>query len=440
MKKHIELSPINSPFFLGFGTEWDSRHYRASGVTDEDFAVIRRRIEWMHLPVARIMMQIRWCRREDGSFDFETPMMHDLCRHLDLCQSLGTTVFLTDWGCMPEWLQVPGIRDVGDPLYAEAIGTYLEYLLNQRGYTTIKYFIMVNEPNWEVKDFVLWRHGVENVAAELKRRGLDDRIALAGSDESDAPDDDWHLMAVDQLSGVLGAYDVHHYASDSKVRLGELETYFRRLWEYAQSHDPHGAQNPCIVGEAGMGDDAQHPHGSPHINEFQYGLFMADYIVQAASAGSAAVLVWMLDDNSHLNFFWGLWSSKADGLRLRPWFYPMSLLCRLFPAGSTLYRVISGSPDVRILAAHYGDGWTVCVVNRGDDEVDYELALDEAAQAVQVTTYCYSKDRAPADAKGFPVPLTITAERLNAIAFVCPPQSVIFYQIIPGGNIASALS
>jgi len=314
----FDISPIEGSDFLGFGAEWDSRHYRAAGITDEDFALIRRRIEWMRLPVARIMMQVRWCRREDGSFDFDTPMMQDLYRHLDVCEALGTTVLLCDWGLMPEWLRVPGIADVADPLYAESIGAYLDHLIHTREYRCLRYFIMVNEPNWEVKDFALWRRGLEQVAAELKRRGLDRQIQIAGTDEAHAQDDDWHFQAVDQVGGVLGAYDVHHYASDSKVRPGELETYFRRLWDYAHAHDLRGAQKPCIVGEAGMGDDAQYPHSSPHINAFEYGLFMADYAVQAAnagsagSAGSAAVLAWMLDDNSHQDFHWGLWSSKFE--------------------------------------------------------------------------------------------------------------------------------
>jgi len=123
----------------------------------------------------------------------------DLYRHLDVCEALGTTVLLCDWGLMPEWLRVPGIADVADPLYAESIGAYLDHLIHTREYRCLRYFIMVNEPNWEVKDFALWRRGLEQVAAELKRRGLDRQIQIAGSDEAHAQDDDWHFQAVDQL-------------------------------------------------------------------------------------------------------------------------------------------------------------------------------------------------------------------------------------------------
>jgi hypothetical protein len=429
MKIHVNTETTACENFIGFGAEWDSRNYRAAGITDADFALIQRRIEWMRLPAARIMMQVRWCRLEDGSFNFETSDMQDLYRHLDVCEALGTTVFLTDWGCMPAWLQAPGIGDVADPLYAESIGVYLDYLINTKKYSCIRYFIMVNEPNWEVKEFALWRCGLEQVAKELKRRGLDRQIQLAGSDEAHATDDDWHFQAVDQVSEILGAYDVHHYASDSLVRPGKLESYYSHLWDYVRKNDMRGAQKPCIVGEAGMGDDAQHPYGSPHIDKFEYGLFMADYAVQAANAGSAAILAWMLDDNSHADFYWGLWSSKADGLRLRPWFYPWALLCRLFTTGSKIYHTASGSPDVRILIAQSGEKWAICVVNRGNCEINSEFSLPKELKSIQVTTYCYSVDCAPVDAEGFPMPLSVECYQNKNIVVTCPSQSVTFYQI-----------
>jgi hypothetical protein len=416
--------------FIGFGAEWDSANYRAAGITDADFALIRRRVEWMRLPVARIMMQVKWCRQADGSFDFETPPMQDLYRHLDVCQALGTTVFLTDWGCMPEWLRAPGIGDVADPLYAASIGIYLDHLINTKKYRCLRYFIMVNEPNWEVKDFALWRRGLEQVAAELKRRGLDRQIQLAGSDEAHAQNDDWHFQAVDQARHLLGAYDVHRYVCDAEeVRAGQLTDYFRRLWDYARRHDPEAARKPCMIGEAGLRDGWHPPATNDLIGTFEYGLVMADYAVQAANAGTAAVLAWMLDDNSHAGFLWGLWSSKGDGLRLRPWFYPWALLSRLFPAGCAIHPVSTCSADLRVLVARTGDGWAVCAVNRGDQEIECELALGEEARPVQVTLYRYGEESAPVDAEGFPVPISSTQERLSAFPLVCPARSVSFLQV-----------
>jgi len=57
---HIEAAERKSSEFLGFGAEWDSRHYR-DALTAENFALIRRRIEWMRLPVT-LEVRAEWKR------------------------------------------------------------------------------------------------------------------------------------------------------------------------------------------------------------------------------------------------------------------------------------------------------------------------------------------------------------------------------------------
>jgi hypothetical protein len=417
--------------FLGFGAQWDSEADLAFGVTDEDFAVIAKRVRWMRLPVARIMMLTKWCCFEGGRFDWETPEMKALYRHLDLCQELNTTVLLTDWGGEKNWTRAPGVKGTDDPHYAEIVGAYMDYLLNTKKYACIRYFILTNEPNWEVGDWGKWKRGVENVAKVLAQRGLDKRVVFTGSDTSQSADNEsWHRMAVDQLPQVFGAYDVHRYADGGPVRAGELEAYLRAHWDYARQHDPNGKQKPCIVGEAGMNDDAKHPFGNPHIGEYAYGVFMADYAVQAARAGSAAVSTWMLDDNGHKDFFWGLWDNKANGMKLRAWFYAWSLLTRFFPANSILYRPPQVSNDVRVLAARIprkagAQGWTFCIVNRAREPLAVTLRVPDGP-AGEVHRYVYSEREAPADADGFPTPAASqSVDWAKGLPVACPGNAVM---------------
>lgn len=415
--------------FIGFGAEWDPRGYIEHGVTDDDFAVIARRVRYMRLPVARVMMLARWCYRGDGRFDWDSPEMQTLYRHLDLCQAENTTVLLTDWGCERDWVRVPGVADTADPEYARIIGVYLDHLLNTRGYTCIRYFILVNEPNYEVGDWDRWAQGARNVAAMLRERGLHPRIRLAGPDHSN--DDAWLYRAVDELHDALDAYDVHRYAGDAEVRPGGLVEYFGKQWRYALANDPNAAGKPFIVGEAGMNDFARHPAGNEKIGEHFYGVFMADYAVQAARAGSHAVCAWMLCDNSHKGFFWGLWSNKADGMKLRPWFYPWSLLSRYVPRGSTVLDTADPSPDQRLLAARVpvaGDaahGWTFVLVNRGEKPARVRVRCDESGQRL-FRIYRYAEDAAWADADGFPRPVSeIECELRDGLTLECPGNAVV---------------
>lgn len=438
----IDTKDVICNRFLGFGAEWDSSSYTKAGITEEDFSVIRERVEWMGLPVARIMMQTKWCYRGNGIYDWNNPDMKALYRHLDTCRSIGTTVFLTDWGCEPEWLQCPDVAKVNDPKYAEIIGTYMDHLVNRKGYTCIKYFIMVNEPNYEVKEWSRWKKGVENVFAEFQKRGLQKKVIFTGSDHSN--NDNWHTMAVDQLQNILGAYDIHRYANDSDVRTGKLYDYFKKSWQYALSKDARAAFKPFVVGEAGMNDGAQHPRGNLNIDTIYYGIFMADYAVQAVNAGSAAVLAWMLDDNSHLGFFWGLWTNKEKGMKLRPWFYPWSLLCRSFPPGSRIIRTNPISKDVRVLAAYCDhkdvsgiQSWSFCLVNRANRATTVRLHVPAGPYLI-MRRYVYSKTSIKTDANGFPAPLDNRGYDLNKGADVpCEANSVVILTSIEAAHTAN---
>lgn len=420
----LDTQSVACPNFLGFGAEWDSNNYPNAGVTADDFALIRKRVQWMRLPVARIMMQTKWCYLGPGKYEWDNTAMQALYRHLDTCQELGTTVFLTDWGCEPEWLRVPGIADVADPQYAEAIGGYLDYLLNTKGYSCIRHFIFGNEPNLEVRDWLRWKKGVENVWGVFQQRGLDKKLIFTGPDES--TNESWQDRAVDELQGILGAYDIHLYAEDRVVRNGDLYPFFHTAWDYARQNDPRAKDKPCIVGEAGMWDGSRPPSDNDNIDKVWYGVFMADYAAQAANAGSAAVSAWMLDDNSHQDFTWGLWTNKAGGMKLRPWFQVWGLLCRSFPAGSVIYRVPQPSRSLRVLAARLPDGgWSLCAVNRADESATLTLSVP-AAGAASLRRYVYAEDSLAADGDGFPLPLDTAEYDLGkGTSITVPPSAVV---------------
>jgi hypothetical protein len=424
----VDLKAVASTNVIGIGAEWNP--YTWIDVPEDHWTRIARRIHWMRLPAARILMLTKWCLRDGGTYDWDSREMTILSRHLDICQKENITVFLTDWGCERSWVKAPGIKGTDDPAYAEAIGTYTDHLINKKGYTCIKFFILVNEPNNEAGGYPKWRRGVRNVAKAFAARKLDKTVTIAGSDASQC-NRTWHRNSVRDVKDVLGAYDLHLYANDSMVKKGGLESHWRGLWQYARHHDPKAKHKPFIVGEAGMQDGAVHPRGNRNIDSAWYALFMADYAVQALRGGSHAVLAWMLDDNSHRDFFWGAWSNSQKGLKLRPWFYTWSLLSRYLPPGSTVYRPKQPSRSVRILAARAprrngkSGGWTFCVVNRGHRAATLTLSVPRGGTA-NLKHYVYTGESAKKDKDGFPVPVnTVQANLTKGVPLECPPESVV---------------
>ncbi|NMB81606.1 MAG: cellulase family glycosylhydrolase [Ignavibacteria bacterium] len=413
--------------FKGFGAEWDSRAYDLSGVTDEDFKLIGERLKWMKIPIVRIMMQTKWCYSKSLGYDWENRDMQLLYRHLNFCQQNGIEVILSDWGIEVDWLAVDGIEKMDNPLYAEVIGTYLDYLINKKGFTCIKYFGLVNEPNYEVGNFERWRAGAENVFQILKDKELDKKVKFIGPGQSN--DNEWFFNTVDEARYMFDVYDVHMYAWKDRTAKGSVQTDLTQLWNYAKSIDPKANQKLYFVTEAGM-RDGQSAAISTQINSFYYGVFMADFAIQAIHSGANAVLAWMLDDNSHPDFQWGLWTDKKNGMKLRPWFYSWSLLTKLFPDGSDVYKIRSRSINVRALGTKITTNgktdWSFSIVNINSNPVKIFLKVDNEGE-YNFKQYVYAENEMKSDVNGFPLPLNLIKAKLSdGIEFEIKPQSVVF--------------
>lgn len=396
---------------IGLGAQWNP--YTWIDIPDEHWTIIRNRVAFMRLPAARVMMLCRWCLKKDGTFDWETNRMKKLYRILDICQQTRTTVFLTDWGCVRSWTRAPGIKDTADPKYAHTIATYLDYLINTRKYSCIQYFILVNEPNNEAGGYNDWKKGIQNLSQALTDKKLDNAVKITGSDASQS-NAGWHRRSAQDLKDIIQVYDLHQYADDSAVKYGNLRSHWKKMWKTARSIDPSASEKKFVVGEAGMNDNAVHPRGNRNIEKHWYGVFMADYAVQTLNAGTHSVIAWMLDDNSHKNFFWGAWANSEKEIKLRPWFYPWSLLCRYIPQGSDVYEVrfASGRKPVnprlvRFLAVQLpGKEWTFVVVNR-DSRRGAQLTFDNPfTTETSIKQYLYSKSNAPKNQEGLPVPFS----------------------------------
>lgn len=166
--------------------------------------------------------------------------------------------------------------------------------------------------------------------------------------------------------------------------------------------------------------------------DYNYGVLMADYATQALNAGAWAVSAWMLDDNSHPDFDWGMWEGKARGLKLKPWFYTWALLSRYFPPGSKIVKTASVSPEVRIMAACCENpgfpeksSWSICLVNRADKPATVRLQIPNGP-TLNLFRYVYSQSSRKVDENGFPQPIEERVYDLKTGADIeCEGNSVV---------------
>ncbi|MDX2227679.1 MAG: hypothetical protein SFY92_11395, partial [Verrucomicrobiae bacterium] len=374
-----------------------------------------------------------------GSVDWDSPHMRSLYRYLDFCQESGIGVFLSQWephNCArASDSYIP--LNTAHPRNAWSLAEGLDHLIRRRGYSCITHLILFNEPNNMSGNWEAWLALLEHTRAELDARGLADRVKLLGPDSVEFGD--WLRRTVLRKHAWLDAYDVHRYALKEELLAGDLENGLTGLIEFARRNDPQGWSKPFYVTEAGTWPAGTGTQVNPEIKTYVCGLEMADYAVQALRAGVNAVSAWMMEDSNlppglggpdAPDYNWGLWGDKREGFAFRPWFYTWSLLTRLFPAGSVIYRM--PQPEkVRLLAARKDlpDGrtdWSLCGVNRRDQPVTVEWILPVASSDT-FQVYEYAETHRPTDAAGFPQPVgTVTRETGQPLRRTLPPSSAVF--------------
>jgi len=417
--------------FQGFGAEWDSRHYNLNKVTDEDFKIISKRIDWMKTSFVRIMMLAKWCFVSDGKYDWENEDMAALYRHLDYCQSRGVTVLLTEWGIERDWVQIAGINYVDDNRFLDIIADYLDYFINVKGYTCIKYISLVNEPNYEVMDFPRWSEGIKKLHNKLIEKRLYGKVQIVGPGQS--WDDNWFYNSVNSLRDYLDHYTIHRYEFQEKVYNGDLKSYLDGMISYVKENDPNFDEKYFFITEAGMADGLS-TEKHPWIDSVSYGNFMASYASLALNAGVDAVLAWMMDDNSHEDFEFGLWKDKKNGMKTRPYFYVWSLLSRYIPKGADIYRTFPKFAKLYTIAARVGDKknsyWTYCLINNSERKVKVNLTniLDEDGTFKK---FVYNKNERKVNTDQFPLPLSEVKSKNNKLEVEIAPKSVYFFTSIP---------
>jgi hypothetical protein len=419
------------PAFMGLGVEFDP--YDTVAPSAIDWPLITQRLDFMSPGFLRVVEPASdyfggYDSVGDPVYRWTSPHVQELLSILSYAQSRGITVVLGDWA---------------DPLIggdARIPADFIGDLRNVYGFTDIRYYNVMNEPNdGSSCEFACWTGVVEAVSAEFTELGFDSWLQLVGPDNSDSWDDTQAAQALDRTSGLdtdnplggdswvtdtlqtipglIGAYDSHRYATIWGVEHGVYGDQVRARREEISNLD--SPAKPYFAGEVGLTARQTTPFtarqarmtrsleslldpsatgastfvdSQPNIATFNYGVWMGDMMIQAIAAGLSGASAWDLDDAMHVGGGygsqnlkqWGFWNSlggqdgyPATDLAPRPWYYAWSVLSRAFPAGSqTLVVPGTGVPGLRVAAATVPDG----------DGYDLSIAIvNDSATAHSIT-------------------------------------------------------
>lgn len=426
--------------FIGNGPQWGGydiveQWTGSNTLSDEDWATTFERLDFMRPQFVRIMISAGWSYYENNEFKPEKcdPIMTPI---LDYCQENNITVQFGEWG----HTEVDG--DI-DEQWIEDSANFISYLVNDKGYSCIKYFTMTNEPNgdWSTVngDTTLWKNLVTKFYNECEELGLTSKVEIMGPDIAVWTSDNisWFTNIKSSLSTQIGAYDIHTYPDEDDVR---TTSYTSLLDVYKAASDQ---SKPIVMGELGLKYDTTGDLGIENaariaadryassdsqmfVYDSFYGIDVADATIQTMTAGYAGVIYWMLDDamyngdgsSSTELKRWGFWNilgeekfESAEDENIRPWFYPISLMCRFFPAGSQIYDVQLPTPvksGLRCVAAEHNGKHTIAIVNNGDAEHSFNLKSTDFGELDNMVEYRYisgegAEFEGSVDQDGFPV-------------------------------------
>lgn len=433
--------------FVGIGTQWGGydnieKWTGNSSLSNADWDKLLERVDYMRPGLIRLMGSPGWNYMVDGKYDAEKSA-GILFKILDYCQSRNINVM---WG---EWGNPPINGNEVDKEWLNHSTNFLNYLINTKAYTCIKYYNMCNEPagSWSsiAGDYDLWQRTYDEIYSQMENKGLTGKVKVIVPDIAiwnDLSLIDWITRPIEHFGNKIGAFDIHTYPSDTQLKGGN----YKKVITSYRNAIPEDKE--MIMGELGMKYDANSeldkknqmrikndPFTADDSNMMIYDAFfavdVADAVLQNISAGYNGVVLWnmddaMYDDGNDLLKRWGFWNilgeEKFGGIEdesIRPWFYTLSLLCRYIPQGATIYKVeLPNKKGVQAIAAEKDGKYTFVITNSHAVSYSLNLKMMNGIRIENADIYTYSSDegakfKGAVDEKGFAIPASTTTLDLN---------------------------
>lgn len=399
------------------------------------------------------------------TYNFTNKYMRSTEDVLTYCQLHDIDVAFGAWNVVaaPSFAEdIWGMMDdvTSDPRWAKMTADVLEYLVQKKGFTCIKYFVNSNEPNYlgqagksknANNSFEKWRQGVLNVRAILDSIGLTD-VKIVGSDATFTSDGsaEYYLQEIAKdpvLRDAVGDYGFHVYAWKRDVDNGNLLDNYRQKFDEIKSFDEDlGVVRKPHIWEGGLQDGKDITSDCQKlITEYSYANLMVDYTIQALASGINGITYWDFDDAMHFMYNadgtvtpkeWGMFSTLSSATvqmqELRPWYHSSMLLMNLFRRHNIVFdsgnNVSQEDPNFRSIATISNDKKLAGVVFSNNKlERKVKFVIDEKYENDEkMYVYVFGKDYTLIGEDGFIVPNYEINGSMNKITeLTIPTNSVV---------------
>ena len=463
-------SDIVQKEFGGLGVEWGV-YEDTDKIMDNGWEKIISHMDHLGAARVRVMVSYDWfCQNFDDkgntdknddtwTYNFTNKYTANLLDILEYCQVNNIDVAFGAWnviGTLGEddvWHMMDEVTS--DIRWAKVSSDVLDFLVNKRGFTCIKWFVSSNEPNWigakgssknYNNTYEKWEQGVKNVRAMLDDVGLQ-HIGIVGGDVTGFEGIMEYIPNIAKnIKNIVGDYGVHLYLSNISVDRGEMAEEITKVFDSVAEVDPRiGETIQANIWEGGLRDGKTILDCQSLIATTNYAVRMVDYTIQALASKINGICYWNFDDamnfmysqNSMTPKEWGMFSSLAEASsgkqELRPWYHTSSLLCHMFKKGNYVYSTkANGSaenPTFRSIAtkSHDGTQGGFVAVNAGLKPVEKTFKLNESIKGDKLFVYVLNGDSYCLGSDGYIIPnYEIKGSLKDEITITIPNSTAVF--------------
>jgi hypothetical protein len=417
IRLEVRADEVIQPRFDGFGGGYGDLHLwtgyaRTQGVDRADVSLIARRLRAMRPHIVRLWYGYEY-EPAEGKFAPESEPMMNLINTIRLYRQSGTDVVLNamgDWFAYPAWMKkpgsasklpAPGKREAMVRSYVDAV----EFLRRKLGLDNVRYLALFVEPDNDyhrpipAEEYVRLHKLLDEL---LVARGLRKEVVVLWSFDCAGPAhglDPWCEKVL--KAGLLRYVDIITAHTYKHRNVLSMDPWVHARLAAIRKASPQGTTKPFWITEFGysnfLGDFT---FDNPEMKTYEYGLFAADFAIQALRNRVSAALIWCLAPvyySDQVRQKAALWEHKEGRWAPRPPFYSWSLLCRYTRPGSQVLatRTSPSAVDLRSVALRSSAGEiTLLVVNRCLREIPLELWIPTTSGHV-FHEYLYARGSIP---------------------------------------------
>jgi len=346
---------------------------------------------WLGLSWLRVELSMRMYQPEKGTFDWDNEEMQALYKILDWAETNGADVFLQQMWSNVRWNSYADVqplisapKSLGD--YAQGLATLVDYLLNEKKYSCIKWLCLTNEPPggtwghwWSSTEY--GRNTPLSPALKAVRESLDKKnlnIQISGPDWTDLPPFDKSKIDFDEY---IGAYDIHSYHGLDAAKQKEVAKWAN----WAGAHE-----KPLFLSEIGRQDlvtGIKNPESTKtgQVTSISESLANAEAILRGMAVGVSAFNRWSFTNRGDLDGQWQLirtWNleEKTYYKTIQPEpvsYYGYGIISRFVPKYSTIVLTDPiNNPDILSQTVRTpGKDLTTIILNKSDQEKTIILSM-----------------------------------------------------------------